>query len=334
MEQPADTYWWEAGIDYGTSTIKVCIAVVKNGVRVGAPQHVAFRTGPAPCEVPSMVAYHNGQLHWGTDLQKQMGKGIPFEKVIRCPKLGIYSKNGDDFDVQHMRNLLEREGKSYANLIGDHLSEVIKRTRHWLASDSTYALVQDKALLNSFPIRARIGVPAAWTAEDCAHMTEAALEAGVEICEIVPEPVAAWASCIELLLRTDMLGGKLKDGDVFAVLDAGAATLDPVLIQLIGDFGKDAKFEILAAPAGSVGSSEQVNVRIREDIVRSLQSTGGIDAKAEELGMCTEELMCRLLLQADQEKLNLEDDSKYNESFSINVGSRKGGPSFHYSIQE
>lgn len=332
MEQPADALWWEAGIDYGTSTIKVSIALMKNGDRTDAPISVAFGHGSAPCEVSSMVAYHNGRLHWGMELMDEMGRSVPYEKVIRCPKLGIYYKKGENSDVDHMHNLLTREGKTYTDLLGDHLSEVLQETRKWVVSGSIYAMHKDRDIIGGVPIRARIGVPAAWSSEDCAHMTVAALNAGVEICEVVPEPVAAWASCVEQLQKAGTICQGLKDGDVFAVLDCGAATLDPVLIRLIGHFGKEAKFEILAAPAGSVGSSEQVNVLMRQDVLESLEASGGIDAKVKELGIPKADFMCQLLVQADREKRKLDEPGR--QDLRISVPNKNGGYSFQYDIDK
>lgn len=234
-------------VDYGTAVASVAAWICKDGERPSWVCDIPLTYGNTSNRLsPQIIAWHNGQLHWGLELRDAVEDGlIPEEKVIYRAKLFLYEQYRETTWGNRIREQLEEAGMLDYQLIGLHLKAMIKLVRPWLYHNTPEGLTLSLSDLGRMETDLLILVPACWSSSGTGTMTAAARIAGVNRCQIVTESRVSMYSVNKdnFRLRNITVSGSTRE-DAFlrtdtiqepvtlVHADGGGGTLDCVTVDI------------------------------------------------------------------------------------------------------
>lgn len=198
-------YWIEAGLDYGTSTVKVCYTVMQDGVPLAPPAIIPLQNQKL---VPSVVAWHgsvHGQpkkFYWGMELLDKVEQGIiPADRIIQHGKLALYegfARTGTSSIVDRVHEQLRKAVFSLDEMPETHLQHIFIALRARICQTYFHSTFDEFAadFLLKMPIRARCTIPHTFGPVAGRRLRVALMKAGAAMVTVASEQICALAAYI------------------------------------------------------------------------------------------------------------------------------------------
>jgi len=197
-------------IDIGTTFTKASYQFFNSDTLASTEAwHVSWH-GPHQYETPSILAYHDGKLCWGQQIETWLRDHKISESIVmRQAKLALhkYEDVGEASKVRaKVLNLLSKEGKDIFKLIADYMSSLVVFSRDFIHN----TVAGKKHNSSTLPLHLSISVPQVWQPSSNVSLSNAAKALGVDNFEVVGEALCVAATVLDKELNSSGPEGWLK----------------------------------------------------------------------------------------------------------------------------
>lgn len=212
VAQASTTSPWRLrlAVDIGTTFTKASYQFYNEDTRLSTDLwHVSWH-GPHQYETPSILAYKDGKLYWGQQIETWLrDHKISEATVMRQAKLALH-KYEDVGEASKVRakvvDLLEKEGKDIFKLIADYMSSLVVFARDFIHN----TVAGKKHNSSTLPLHLSISVPQVWQPSSNVSLSNAARALGVDNFEVVGEALCVAATVLDKELNSSGPEGWLK----------------------------------------------------------------------------------------------------------------------------
>jgi len=199
---PASAWRLRLAIDIGTTFTKASYQFFNHDTRFSTEVwHVSWH-GPHQYETPSILAYHEGKLCWGQQIETWLRDHKINESVVmRQAKLALhkYEDVGEASKVRlKVLGLVAKEGKDIFKLVADYMSSLVVFAQEYIHN----TVAGKKHNSSNLPLHLSIPVPQVWQPSSNVSLSNAAKALGVDSFEVVGEALCVAATVLEKELNS------------------------------------------------------------------------------------------------------------------------------------
>jgi hypothetical protein len=307
------------GIDYGTSSCKFAYQIKHRGTHDKTVHRIQLDY--EEFELPSVVAYHDGELHCGLELINLVRyKNFPADKVIQFSKMAIHDESDNiPFSERthlsrHIVEQLEAASKTLQDILNDHMKAIIAIITDRLRLDPVFHLLPTNTGNAHLHFSARLTVPHQWNALGHEMMHTAAAAADIAPVVLASEPQCALAEYLTVasVVELGVALCTLRKGSLIIANDLGCGTSDVVVYRLLDDMGPRSRLQAMQKSSGALCGSQQINEKVYQYILESIRSAGDtVEAVCARLSMTYGSFRWHALEAIEGEKKNFPDKRTY-----------------------